>query len=260
MTTNNYVLGRGKIYFDRFAPGTETLTGERYLGNTPEFSVSVETEEQEHFSSEEGLRIKDESVTLQIDYTGSLVTDNIDPDNLAAFFLGESTSVTEAGVTGTTETFTVKKGRYYQMGRSQANPVGLRATTISTVEDAGGGGTTYVAGTDYEVDDDLGRIYIMPEGNIADDADIDVTYDAAGQSHDLVISGSSLLSGAVRFLAFNGVGKQTDFYMPKVTLRPNGEMALKGDDWQQFGFNLEILKKAGLANIYADGRPYNLTP
>jgi len=255
---NNYVLGRGKLYFDRFLDGAETLTGERYIGNTPEFSLSVETEEQEHFSSEEGLRVKDESVTMQIDYTGTFITDNIDLDNVAAFFFGSASPVTEAAVSAATETITAKQGRYYQLGKSAANPVGLRQTTISTVEDAGGGGTTYVAGTDYEVDDALGRLFIIEGGNIADDTDLDVTYDAAGHTHDLVISGSNILQGALRFIAFNGVGKQTDFYMPKVSLRPNGEFALKGDDWQQFGFNLEILKKGTLQNIYADGRPYNI--
>lgn len=257
--SNNYVLGRGKLYFDRFASGTENTTGERYIGNTPEFSLSVETEEIEHFSSEEGLQIKDESVTLRVDYAATFVTDNIDLDNIAAFFFGDKQITTESAATDDTETLTVLQGMYYQLGISAANPVGLRQLTIDTVEDSGGGGTTYVEGVDYEVDNDLGRLYILPGGNIADDTELDITYDVAAHTHDLVISGSNVIQGAMRFIAFNGVGKQTDFYMPKVTLRPNGEMALKGDDWQQFGFNVEVLKKGTLQNIYADGRPYNIT-
>jgi len=257
---NNYVLGRGKLYFDRFLPNTEINTGERYLGNTPEFSLSVETEEVQHYSSEEGLKIKDESVTLQVDYSGTFTTDNIDLDNIAAFFFGSKTAQTESAATGSEDTLEgVQQGRYYQLGMSGANPVGLRQVTVTDVEDAGGGGSTYTPGTDYTVEPDLGRIYIVEGGNIADGTDIDVTYDVAGHTHDLVVSGSDLIYGALRFISFNGVGRQTDFYMPKVALRPNGEFALKGDDWQQFGFNVEILKKGSLQNIYADGRPYNIT-
>lgn len=255
--SNNTVLGRGKLYFDRFLPNTETSTGERYLGNTPSFGLSVETQELEHYSAEEGLRVKDLSVTLQVDYSATFVTDNIDLDNIAAFFFGEKQSVAQGALSAQQDDLTVLQGMYYQLGMSAGNPVGLRNLTIDTV--AGAGGTpTYVAGTDYVADNDLGRIYIVPGGGIADDTAIEVTYDVGAHTHDLVVSGSDLIYGALRFIAFNGVGKQTDFFMPKVALRPNGEYALKGEDWQQFGFNVEVLKKGTLQNIYADGRPYNI--
>ena len=53
----NQTLGRGKLYFDPFVSGTENTTGERYLGNTPSFGLTVETQEIEHYSAEEGLRV-----------------------------------------------------------------------------------------------------------------------------------------------------------------------------------------------------------
>lgn len=255
--SNNYVLGRGELYFDRFAPNTENTTGERYLGNTPAFGLQVETQELEHFSSERGLRVKDESVTLQIDYAGTFTTDNIDLDNVALFFFGSKEAVVEGAATAEEDIFAgVLQGMYYQLGMSAQNPVGLRNLTITSV--TGPSGTpTYVAGTDYIVDDALGRIQIVKGGSITDASTIEVTYNVAAHTHDLVISGSDLIYGALRFISFNGVGEQKDFYMPKVALRPNGEFALKGEDWQSFGFNVEILRKGTLQNIYADGRPYN---
>ena len=44
--------------------------------------------------------------------------------------------------------------------------------------------------------------------------------------------------------------------MPYVKISPNGDYALKGDEWQQIPFNIEILKKTGFEALYSDGRAY----
>jgi hypothetical protein len=42
-----------------------------------------------------------------------------------------------------------------------------------------------------------------------------------------------------------------------VRLSPNGEYALKGDEWQQMSFNLDIQKLNDTTeSIYVDGRPF----
>ena len=43
--------------------------------------------------------------------------------------------------------------------------------------------------------------------------------------------------------------------MPSVKLSPNGDYALKSDEWQQIPFNVEILKPEGMEAVYADDRP-----
>ena len=45
-----------------------------------------------------------------------------------------------------------------------------------------------------------------------------------------------------------------DYFFPAVSLSPNGDFALKGDEWQQIPLNVEILKGATNEAIYADGR------
>lgn len=249
----NQTLGRGKLYFDQFAPGTENTTGERYLGNTPAFGLNVETQELEHYSAEEGLRIKDQSITLQVNYSGSFTTDDISLENVAMFFFGSQSTVSQAAQSGQSATMTVLQDRYYQLGVNPARPMGAQQVTVASVMV---GAAVKALGTDYTVDAALGRIYIVPGGTIANGASITVSYSVAAHSHDLVLSGSDLIYGGLRFISFNGVGENKTFYMPKVALRPNGEYALKGEDWQQFGFNVEILKKGDLANVYVDGRAY----
>lgn len=250
---NNLVLGRGRLYFDRFQTGTLVKTGELYLGATPNFAVNVTSQNLDHYSAEEGLRIKDESVQTQVDYAGTFATEHISFDNLAMFFLGSASTLSQASATGVAETFTVKKGRYYQLGSTNAKPEGVEQ--VSGVVVTGPSGTpVYVAGTDYDVDLDLGRIEILRAGAIAEDSLIGVTYDVAAATQDRMLSGTSLVQGALRFISYNGVGGQKNFYMPKVTLRPNGDYALKGEEWQQLGFQLEILQAGNLAQLFVSGR------
>ncbi len=251
--SNNLVLGRGKVYFDRFATGTQNKTGERYLGSTSAFSISAETQELDHFSSEEGLQVKDESVTLRIDYSGALTMENMDKENTALFFFGTAEDATIAGAAGQQDALTALQGMFYQLGMTAAKPEGVENVTGVTVTGSGGV-PTYVLDTDYTLDATLGRIQIISGGGIADDTAIEVNYDVTAQTQERIVSGSTLIQGAMRFISFNGVGGQRNFYMPKVTLRPNGEFSLKGEEWQNISFNLEILQAGNIANVIAAGR------
>lgn len=122
---NNYVIGRGKLYFDQFVTGTQTKTGERYLGNTPALSINSAYQNLDHYSSDEGLRVKDDSVQLQVDRTGSFQCDNISMDNVALMFGATAAVDGQAADVGTAETFTMYAGRVYQLGSSDDNPHGV---------------------------------------------------------------------------------------------------------------------------------------
>jgi hypothetical protein len=43
--------------------------------------------------------------------------------------------------------------------------------------------------------------------------------------------------------------------LPYVKLSPNGDYALKGDEWQQIPLSIEVLKASGKEAIYRDGVP-----
>lgn len=256
MANKLYTLGRGRLFFDPFLPNTKTKTGERYFGNTPSFSLTIESESLDHFDADDGVRVKDDSVLLELNRTGAFVTDNIDPDNVALFLLGSASTQVQAAATGATETISgVKKDRYYQLGATTGNPSGVRSVS-NVVISVGGSGKT--AGTDFTVDAELGRIYIVPGGTIADGDALSVTYDVAAKSRQQIITAaSSTIDGALRFVATNPKGTLLDYYMPYVRLSPNGEYALKGEEWQQIGFNLDIQKlDDSTESIYVDGRPF----
>lgn len=254
--SNNLVLGRGEIFFDRFTAGTQTKTGERYLGATPSFSISAETQELEHYSSERGLRVKDESVTLSIDVTGSLTIEDMSDENVALFFFGDAETATIAAATGETEDFTAIPGLFYQLGSTVGKPEGVEnVSNVSVIRNPDSDNETLTLNTDYRADLELGRIEVIAGGAVQSGDTIRVTYNIEGQTQTRVLSGSTLIQGALRFISFNGVGGQRNFYMPKVTLRPNGEFALKGEEWQNIAFNLEILQPGtALSALIANGR------
>lgn len=263
---NNYTLGRGEVYFDPFIPGTQTPSkSERYLGNTPEFNITFDSENLDHFSSDRGIREKDRSVILQINRTGSLITDNVSPANLALFFFGSlsalsvaavSVSAEQVGVTGTG----VQKGMFYQLGQDATRPTGHRGIIFPgagpTAFALTTGATPLVAGVDFVLNPALGRIELLDTGTVVTNGSVlTANYSVAASTRTRVISGSAPIKGALRYIAYNPEGQDFDYYMPSVSLSPNGDYALKAEEWQQIPFNVEILKPAGGESVYIDGRP-----
>lgn len=259
----NYTLGRGRVFFDRF-PQNAVVTaltrgdGERYLGNTPEFSTSSESEDLEHFSSEGGVRVKDDSVQLTLNRSATFTCDHIDSENVAMYFLGEASTVTQSAATAVVEVFTdAKRGRFYQLGVSEATPAGVRNITNVVVKKGGAPtwGTSVTMAGNYEVDQARGRIYIEADAPAINLEDIQVTYDVQASTREQVVSRSTSIYGSLRFVADNPKGENRDFFFPYVKLAPDGDYALKGDEWQVMGFSVEVLKKASsVESVYIDGQ------
>jgi len=255
----NYTLGRGKVHFARFKAGTTIPDGFFYIGNTPEFNLTIEAQNLDHFSSDEGIREKDGSVPLEVNRTGSLTTDNIDPKNVALFFFGTAETITQAVVAAAPYVIEeAKPGHTYKLGSTPLNPAGafgINATgfAVETVV----GSTPLVATTDYTVDLNAGTItftetttLVLPAGT-----DIEVTFAIRASTRDRVISGSEPVEGAMMYISKNPKGTDSILYMPYVKIAPNGDYALKGDDWQTIPLSLEVLKLEGTEAFFRDGIP-----
>jgi len=251
----NYTLGRGKVYFSRFKPGTRIPLGFNYIGNTPEFSLTIENETLDHFSSDGGIREKDDSVPLEVTRTGQLTTDSIKPRNVAIFFFGQDTTVAQAAVAAADETFTdVEAGSSVKLGISPSNPTGYFGVnpTGLTVEV---GATPMVLGTDYTVNGPMGMVEFVAGGAIVDGDDVTINYAVLASSRARVISGSEPVEGAMMYIANNPKGDDFHYYLPYVKVTPNGDYALKGDEWQTIPLNIEALKPEVGEAIYMDGAP-----
>jgi hypothetical protein len=246
----NYTIAKGKIYFNDGG-------GEDYLGNTPGADLSIESETLDHFSSESGIKEKDDSSLVEITRKLAITADDISTTNWARFIIGAISTKTQTATPVVAESLgAVKQGRYYQIGALTANPSGVRVVSAVVVKVAAVAKTIV---TDYTVDLALGRIYIVPGGGIADAAVVTVDYTPAANTREQVQSASTAaVAGSLRFVADNPKGTNRDVFLPSVNLKPTGSAKLKGEnaEWMQLGFEIEILKKdTATAAIYIDGRP-----
>lgn len=134
---NDYVVGRGKVYFDKFLPGTLTGTGERYLGNTPSFSMATTVTNLDHFSSDFGIKEKDKAINLQVENTVTLSCDNLQFENFGLWYLGDVLTENVAAETALTQTVYATPGSYYQLGATDDRPEGLGFVTsvVATTAD-----------------------------------------------------------------------------------------------------------------------------
>jgi len=256
MDIKNYTLGRGKISFARFAPGTQRPDGFAYFGNTPEFNLTIESEVLDHFSSDEGIREKDDSIPLQVNRTGSLTTDNIAARNIALFFFGDDSLVTQVAATAQSETLEgIKLGHSYRLGMTTANPTGFFGIdtadlTLTT------GAVPLVVDVDYTIKPEFGTITFLESSTVVTDGDdVDVDYSIKASTRERIISGTQPVEGALMYEATNPKGKLFHYYMPYVKISPNGDYALKSDEWQAIPFTLDIQKPNVGEAIYVDGAP-----
>ncbi len=252
---NQYLIPGGRVYFDPYN-ASEQLTGEIPMGNCPSFALSISSEKKDHYSRETGKKVKDDSWVLGINISGKLTCDNFTPDNAAMWMAGTIEKKTQAATPVVGELCAVIPGCQYQLGATPANPVGVRNVTGITVKSEDDA-TTYVAGTDYNIDQETGRIQIIAGGSIVA-GKVKFGYTPVAATYYVVKSGGKAeLTGALRVVADNAVGDNRDWYLPKVTLAASGDLVLiaEGDDNVKMDFDLEVIRPANGESIYCAGRP-----
>ena len=108
--------------------------------------------------------------------------------------------------------------------------------------------TTFVEGTDYELDttlsdDKIGRIKFLSGGTITEGETVHVSYGYAALTYSLIKAfANTQVEGKLRFVSDNPAGNQQELEVWRVSLTPSGDTAMIGDDWSTLGFVGEILK------------------
>ncbi len=154
-TTKQRLIPGGKIFFDLF-DANNNKTGERYLGLTPGFTISIASEKLESYSAEDGLQELDDETLIKITRTGTLTVRQISMENLGMFLAGQASIAAQASASVTNEAASVLPDRYYQLGAVTANPSGVREVTSVTAAAA----TTaiWVTATAYSAGDKVKKI------------------------------------------------------------------------------------------------------
>ena len=235
-STDNYQLGKGILYFDRF-DANSAKQGWSDLGNAPAFSIQPTIETLDHFSSREGLREKDKTVNISVANTARFTLDEYSAENLALAILGtEPTTETQASGSAVNEAFTAAHDKWVDLAFRNINATNLN------VEDAGGGGS-YVLGTDYEMNYTRGMIKVLSTGSIADGASMETDYDYSGETHTIIAAVTSTdIEGSLLFIGDPEEGVKYEVEIWKGKLRIAGELGFISDDWATMEFEFEVEK------------------
>jgi len=231
-TSKDLSLGAGKLYFDRFDKNG-LPTGERPLGNAPEFTLTTATEKKEKYSSMSAAKGLLQSVVTKITITVKTKLDYFSPANLALALMGEEGVYTQTAKNGLDAKFTkVTQGMFYSLGYKAVKNVVVTDTTAAT---------TYVVAADYTVDAKTGRIEIIVDGNIADDSDIDVTFDIAACAMVKITGGSaSKIEGYLHFVGDPSFGPAYEGEFWRVSVTPDGDLGFITEDWGSIGLSIEV--------------------
>lgn len=222
----NYMLGRGILYFNRTNPTTGLEEGELDLGNCSNFGLILNTSVLEHYSSRSGLRTKDKEVVVQTSANGTFTLDEYSRENLVLAFFGTDGVVSQGAGSVSNASYTARSGRWIK----------LTHRNVSNVVVA-----TYTVTTDYLVDADIGRLYIEPDGSIADGATITVSYDYDAVHYPTVSGfGATSVEGMLRFVGDPQAGPTYELEVWSCSLKPNGDINFLSEEWGNIVFNFAI--------------------
>lgn len=231
-----YTIGKGKLLFK---PAGES--GFVDLGNCPDFKVTIGSEKKEHFSSRSGISTKDAEIVTKQTATGSFKLDEPNIDRLNMFVMGSgavATSQTAASVTD--QAVTALLDKWVDLGK-----INISNVVVTDV----GAATTYVLGTDYELDLAAGLFRAITGGAITEAEALLVDYDYADATINKTNAATATtLKGDIFFVGDPPVGEILDV-KGYVSLAPDGDLSLIGEDWMEFNFSMEFLSSASYTGL-----------
>lgn len=243
-TSDEYYLGRGILYVAELDANGKPK-GYRDLGNTPGFKITVEGETLEHQSSRSGLKKTDVEIQISQKLTLGLTLENFSHENLVLLFSGAKADHTNVSVAGFVEhemvaAGTIELGRYYDL----VNSSGERAYDIDaanlTVKTTNATPVTLVKDTDYTVDTEFGRIFLLSSstalataiGN-SEGLDVTLTADAGAKDvHEVQALKSTAVTCALKFIGENPANdnKKVEVQIHQVKLKPSGDFNFISDE------------------------------
>jgi hypothetical protein len=237
----DYVLGRGKVYFANLVG--DLPDAYRFLGNAPDFNITVEVETLEHQSSRSGLKVTDAEVTISQKVSLSLSLDEMNFRNLALFFSGASGA--KASVNGETTMGAVKQlnsatqnivpGRWYDCLDTNGDRVyHIDSGATVLVQDQSANAAT--VDVDYTLDRAMGRIFVIATSSVLTSADTGLEWQVTGNTATVVEEVQALttgrIEGALKFISSNPGDDDhfTEYQFHKVSLKADGDFGLISDE------------------------------
>lgn len=262
---DQYLLGRGIIYAASLHPTTGRPLAWRDLGNGPLFNWSMTRETLDHVSSRSDISTVDKQVTTSRTGNISIQLEEFNAENLALTFMGEKTSPTNPAVAGFSQHIAyedVELGRYYDIVDANGNKVyGIDPDDLTVESGASTLDDELVLGTDYEVDAEFGRVFLLSTseditaGGVLGFTLAPNAYATATVNQVSIFTKPEVVV-ALAFISDNPAAssgnKKGHWFFPKVNLAADGDVALIGTDWA----NMPLTGVAQPNEIAYPNRPY----
>ncbi len=257
---DNIVVGAGELYLE-LLDENGTGSGERYLGDALSASLTVSSDRVTVFSGSGAKARILVNTPRSIERSLTMTLHDVSLANLALYFgATASQENTDQTTAVNDETYVVKKGLWYQIGKNATSPksTGVGAvdpSSVAVTSDANGQNEAYIEGTDYLLDAKNGRFFIVPSGAINDEGTIKVDYTPSGTERHQVKTGDLKdIRASIRYIERPVAGRGRNYYAPLCSLSTSGDLDLMSrDSEQQFQLTAHILEPTGKAALYIDG-------
>ena len=168
--SNNVLLGRGRLFFDRWSSSNVDTNGLAFLGDCSKLEISTSDDKAQIYDyAQSSVPLLNEVVTKR-EVSVAMTLHEYTKENLALVLMGVEAGATQSSgsITGETLTTSVTKGKSYQTANRSISSVVVKK-----------GASTLVLDTDYNiVDAPLGIIHITTTGSTLTNGDT-ITVDYA---------------------------------------------------------------------------------
>lgn len=233
--SNQYYSGQGSLLVATKNSSTGEPEGFVPVGNVNALTIGVETTVFEHKESCTGTRGIDKVITQEVNVTIAFTLESLSDENLALALYGTNAAV--AGASISDEQIALYHDKWQRLAH-------IKVDTVVVGDDAGPT-TTYVEGTDYEINTETGSIKALSTGAISDAQVVFVDYNHA--AYDLVdaITSSAAPERWIRFEGLNTADGDNPVVVDifKGSIQPLAELAL---------INEELAEAAVEANALSD--------
>lgn len=229
------LVASGDLYMD-FLDAAGASTGFQLSGNCKKFAPKVDTETKENkLNGRDTFGLTSESFTRITGSSLSMTFNRYDPQVLAAAFMGSAVDQTAASG-AYTASITAIKDRWVETGH-----VGLDTCVVEDVTDT----TTYVEGTDYEVNKRTGMIKVL---TVALDGDVlHVSGNLLAKTGSKITAGTqSVVNVALRLDGKNlATGAPVLVTVWQAQLRSETDFDFMGENFPELSFTATLITPNG---------------
>jgi hypothetical protein len=239
---NEGFIGSGDLNIDVYN-ASGALTGELDVGNAKAFAINAPKIEKKELTGfrRENYGKKIASVPISKEQELKITLTDINRKNLVLAMMGTDAaySQTAGNNTSTPETVVAVLGKWVKLANRRLDPAHKPVVT--------GAGTTpptYVEGTDYEIDYQVGRIRALSGGAITDATSIEVGSTWLGITNGFKVQAltQNTIYAFIRMIGKDlAYGRDCEVIVHKVELVPSGDINWLTDDFASLEFTGTIL-------------------